>query len=111
MNRIYKEDEEQDAVALFRLSPAEKEKVWKYFDREIPMSDCAIPTPAQKAILARHRKKMGRPKFGPESSRRKWRGDSGIPEGLPWRTRFGQMPHCVTTRPPRRTLRDGTSGA
>src|SRR5665213_3193735 len=47
-----------------RLSPAEKEKVWKYFDRKIPMSELRDPTPAQKAILARHRKKMGRPKIG-----------------------------------------------
>lgn len=44
--------------AFDRLSGEEKETVWNYFNRKIPKSELYDPTPAQKAALARHRKKM-----------------------------------------------------
>ncbi|HET6251478.1 MAG TPA: hypothetical protein VFE47_27585 [Tepidisphaeraceae bacterium] len=52
------------AKAFERLSAQEKEDVYNYFDREIPASELRDPTSAQAAVLARHRKKMGRPQIG-----------------------------------------------
>jgi hypothetical protein len=64
----------QDGLPRFRtgeefdaLSADDKEKVWNYYDRVIPESELRDPTPAQRAVIARQRRrnrKVGRPKIG-----------------------------------------------
>ena len=46
------------------LSDAEKEKVWDYFDRKIPLSKTRPLTDAEWAQEKKAKKKMGRPKIG-----------------------------------------------
>jgi hypothetical protein len=46
------------------LSDAEKERVWDYFDRKIPLSETRPLTDAEWAQEKKAKKKMGRPKIG-----------------------------------------------
>jgi hypothetical protein len=55
----FKDGREFDA-----LSYADKEKVWNYYNRKIPLSETREPTTAERALIARMRKKAGRPKVG-----------------------------------------------
>jgi hypothetical protein len=59
---VFRSGEEFDA-----LSDADKEKVWKYYDRVIPASELRDPTPDEAALLSRqrrHNRKVGRPRIG-----------------------------------------------
>ena len=55
----FKDGREFDA-----LSYDDKEKVWNYYNRKIPLSETRAPTAAERALMARMRKKAGRPKVG-----------------------------------------------
>jgi hypothetical protein len=55
----FKDGREFDA-----LSYEDKEKVWNYYNRKIPLSETRNPTAAERALMARMRKKVGRPKVG-----------------------------------------------
>ncbi|MDB5333247.1 MAG: hypothetical protein JWP03_4398 [Phycisphaerales bacterium] len=50
------------------LSPAEKEAVWNYYDRPIPLSETRDPNARERAIIkeqkAATRRKLGRPRVG-----------------------------------------------
>ena len=59
---VFHSGEEFDA-----LSDADKEKVWKYYDRVISKSELRDPTPEEAALIEkqrRHNRKVGRPKIG-----------------------------------------------
>jgi len=59
---VFQSGEEFDA-----LSAADKEKVWKYYDRVIPKSESRDPTPEEAALIEkqrRHNRKVGHPKIG-----------------------------------------------
>ncbi|MDB5288934.1 MAG: hypothetical protein JWL69_175 [Phycisphaerales bacterium] len=59
----FKTGEEFDA-----LSPAEKEAVWNYYNRPIPLSETRAPNAKERAIIkeqkAATRRKLGRPQVG-----------------------------------------------
>ena len=55
----FKDGREFDA-----LSVADKDKVWNYYNRKIPLSETREPTAAERALIARMRRKAGRPKVG-----------------------------------------------
>jgi hypothetical protein len=46
------------------LSAEEKEKVWNYYDRKIPLSETRPLNAAERATFNRVRRKAGRPRIG-----------------------------------------------
>lgn len=46
------------------LSAEQKEALWNYYDREIPLSEMRKPNAQERARMSRIRRKAGRPKVG-----------------------------------------------
>ena len=55
----FKDGREFDA-----LSADDKEKVWNYYDRKIPLCETRDPTPAERARMKRIQKDAGRSRIG-----------------------------------------------
>jgi hypothetical protein len=46
------------------LTPEEKEEVWRFYDRPIPLSETRPLTPAERRQLKQDKMKVGRPRIG-----------------------------------------------